>query len=183
METNVEELKRIAREINKGTATADDKVAFAAAAGAMVAREWLPTVRGLLLDPEPEVRKYAFQAVVLDFDIKDGEMLGLCRQRLLEDEDEDVRSMAATCLGSIGWNSRNSQLFGLLEQKLEDEAEEPWVRGSVYNALLSVMGVPPQDGWFGVDLRVRAVFDPTRDIDRDKLNSLKVQLEDTPAAS
>lgn len=158
-----------------GFASPQEKVSFVAGVGEMELRKWVSLIYKLLLDEDPEVRKYSLQTIVIDLDVCSKEMLEFCQERLLQDEEPAVRSMAASCLGKIGWQKKDPQLFRFLKARLDDESESNWVRGSAYDALMRVMGV--RDGWWRSQDGFRATFDPQKHIDQARLAGMEAELE------
>ena len=64
----------------------------------------------------------------------------LCNQ----EEDEDNRGMAASCLGFICWGTKDKAALRTLLRFFKDDNEDWFVRASAYDAILDVWGVPYQ---------------------------------------
>lgn len=171
-------LEHLGGLVRSGLASGQEKVDFAIAVGESYANAWLPEVLVLLRDEDPEVRKYSLSAAVLDLDIVDADILEFCRDRLVNDEEESVRSMAAACFGKIVWNRRSREHFRFLKSRLDDPQESNLVRGSVFNALHYLMGVSPGLDWPGEPRFSRAVFDPAKHVDPALLAEFEASLTD-----
>lgn len=142
-------ISRLLHRMVAGEATEQERIDLAADIGELGDVGLLPTLFKLLEDPEGQVRYYALQAAVLDLDQKDETMAERCWQLLASDPDEDVRRMAAACLGATYAGERNPVVFARLLEILKQAREVAFVKGSVYNALFAIAGCPPLE-WPGV---------------------------------
>ncbi|MFY9824699.1 MAG: hypothetical protein WAM82_25200 [Thermoanaerobaculia bacterium] len=98
----------------------------------------------LAVDDYWEVRYYALQTMVIDLGIRDQAAADLCWAALEHDADELVKGMAATCLGSIYFNSyRQDVAYRLMRAFDHVNVAIQW---SIYDSLRRLVGLPP-DGW------------------------------------
>ena len=100
-------------------------------------------------------------------------MRDICWNLLREDSDEDVRAMAATCLGSIYLGARSVNAFRQLVRELKNPRQPPSVKDSLYTALFKVAGRPPLE-WPGLQSPWKALKESY--IDWDKVAWLEDQL-------
>jgi vesicle coat complex subunit len=139
-----EELKILERKVTLGQATDQEKVDFAALAGRLASSVHVPLLLRLLGDEDSEVRYYALQSLVLDRLQADGEMLDRCWQILERDEDEYVRRMAASGIGSILAGSNDLAAFDRLK-KMMQATDSEWLRESLYSAMQRLAGAPARE--------------------------------------
>jgi hypothetical protein len=99
-----------------------------------------PIVERYLTHEEPMVRYNALSALILDWGLD--EHRATCIHMLHEDSDEDNRSLAAGCLGSLDEGTHNPETLRLLLQVFCDGSENKYVRRSAYLAILDVVSVP-----------------------------------------
>jgi hypothetical protein len=132
--------------VTLGQATDQEKVEFAALAGRQESAAHAPLLWKLLQDEDSEVRHYSLQSLVLDLGQRDGAMLDRCWQFLEKDEDEDVRSMAATCIGSILFGSNDLATFHRRRKLMETSSS--YLQESLYTAMLQLAGAHPLE-WPG----------------------------------
>lgn len=133
-------------------------------------------VRLFVFDPDPEVRWVALQTLVLDLDQKGEREISLCRERLINDDDDLVRSTAAGCLGSALFGSRDKEVFHLLRERLERDPS--WiVRSAAYNAIMSLDGRGP-DEWFALP---SGRYFHDEDVDWEKIATIEAKLDEQPS--
>jgi hypothetical protein len=123
-------------------------------------RSKVPHIWSLLSSDNELVRFYVLQHLVLDFKEKREAMLKDCWQVLESDPSEDVRGMAAACIGSILFGSCDRHAFEHLLQFLKSPSESPYVQGSVYDTLFQIAGLPPKE-WPSHRRERQGTFDPT----------------------
>ncbi|MFY9824614.1 MAG: hypothetical protein WAM82_24770 [Thermoanaerobaculia bacterium] len=93
-----------------------------------------------------------------------------CWQLLREDPDEDVRAMAAACLGSQYFGTKSRQVFRRLVQELK-QPEQPLE--TIYRALFKLAGAPPSQ--WPAHLPLGRIFQES-DIDWAKIAWLEDQM-------
>lgn len=133
------------RSVALGKAGSQEKIDLAWESGESKASEFAPQLRHLLRDHNEEVRYYALQALVLELREHDPEIQEVCWRLLEEDGDDDVRSMAARCLGRILSGSGDRETFSRLVQILKDQSQPSRVQRSAYEALFDLAGRPPRE--------------------------------------
>lgn len=141
-------------------------------------RSSIPHVTSLLDREYGQVRYYALCSLVLDLDQKHEQIALRCSAMMRRDGDDNVRSMAAACLGSIYSGSKRRDVFLLLKSVLASE-EEPLVKRSAYDALFNVLGHPPIE-WPSLRFRKRQ-FD-NNDIDWPSIAALEIETIDNGSA-
>ena len=161
------------REVALGRASEQQKIETASRTGKSKATAFIPQLRELLRDEDPEVRYYALQALVLDLKQKDSEMAGVCWRFLEEDPEKDVRSMAAACLGSIYFGSGDRRVFERLVRVMKDPRQPDYAQRGAYSALFSVAGRHPNE-WPGHGVSWR---EPDVPIDWAKVAELEDSLD------
>lgn len=177
--TTKKQLESLWDGLTNVSASTQAKIDLAVRTGESRISTFRPQLRGLLTDRDPQVRYYALQALVIDLHDHDPEVIQACWSFLACDPDEDVRSMAATCLGSIHFASGDRQTFDRLVEVLEQTRQSPNVRLSTYVALFQVAGRKPEE-WPGFRVPWRQLKDIQVDwqkvaelransIDRDQL--------------
>jgi hypothetical protein len=175
-ELDQETLEEQWRKIALGLASDQEKIDAAVLTGQRGDRKYVPRLLLLLGDPDGEVRYYALQTLVIDLKQFDKAVEERSWKALCEDQDEDVRSMAATCLGKIYFNSRSRSVFIRLLDQLKAPGQPDSAKGLIYSALFKVAGRPPSE-WPGL-LSPRKVFERS-DIDWNKVAWLEDQMEET----
>lgn len=166
------ELAHTWREVELGRASAQEKIDLACQTAEAGATRFISQLRELLRDEDSEVRYYALQSLVLDLKQKGSDMASICWELLEEDPDEDVRSMATACLGSIYFGSRDRRVFRKLTTIAKDSKQPEYVRWRAYGALFKIAGRPPSE-WPG--FRVS-----WRELDQVQIDWAKVaELEDS----
>jgi HEAT repeat protein len=111
MERNGNALDSLWRRVDQGTATPQDRVDAAALAGRSKDQRYVPRLLKLLQEDDAQTRHYALQSLVLDLQQTDQGMQDQRMNLLRRDPDEQVRSMAATCLGNIFVGTRQPWIF------------------------------------------------------------------------
>lgn len=154
MDSTESDLATAWRAVSLGQASEQQRIELAIRTGRSKASAFVPQLRKLLRDEDPEVRFYALQALVLNLKQKDSQMAEVCWRFLEEDPDEDVRSMAIDCLGSIHFGSGDRRAFERLVRVMKDPTQSEYVQQSAYSALFKLAGRPPTE-WpgFGVSWR------------------------------
>jgi len=166
-------LEELWRRIDSGLADEQEKIDTAVRSGESKQERYIPLLVRLLDDEASQVRYYALQSLVLDLRQKDSFMEARCWQLLKEDPGEEVRGMAAACLGSIYLNKRSAHVFRQLLGELEGMSQSPVVKASIYTSLFKLAGRPPME-WPGLKGPAR-VFDEG-DIDWEKIAWLQDQM-------
>jgi hypothetical protein len=130
----------------------------AARTGLMTAE---PQVSRFLTSSHSELRQAALRVLVFWWGLGE-RYLDACRDMLLNDPDADVRTTAASCLGAIRDSSKDQKDLRLLASIVRDRQTDSYLREAAYEALLSIIGIPP-------DQRPSAAqdLDFERDIDWD----------------
>lgn len=149
MVDNENDLRRMWEQVALGDASDQQKIDAAWETGRARANRYRKAVEQLLDDPEEQVRYYALQCLVLDLGQADDTMKARCWQFLRLDPDEDVRAMAASCLGSLYQGSRSVEAFNSLEIELHSQAQSPYVKGAIFRSLFAIAGRPAVE-WPGV---------------------------------
>jgi hypothetical protein len=154
-ETKSARLKSLWQKVSSGTASSDEKIDAACLAAELGDTESVPKIVALLDDSDEDVRYFSLQSLVLDLKEKTENMASLCFRLLREDSGEHVRSMAAACLGSIYFNTKDRRVFSQLRGIVADSREPDFVRGGAYRALFSITGKPPSEWpWVGAPRKV-----------------------------
>jgi HEAT repeat protein len=143
MEMREAQLELLWRNIADGAAPVQSKIDAAWVTGEMRAVKFIPCVEELLLDESEEVRYYALQCLVLDLHQVEHE--ATCWRFLRDDSSDDVRALAAACIGSIYEHSFAKATFDSLESELHSASQSPEVKGSVRTALRTITGLVPTD--------------------------------------
>jgi HEAT repeat protein len=159
------------RRIEAKEANEQERIDAAMESGRSRDSKRVPLLLGLLHDDEGQVRYYALQALVLDLQEVGEAMAEKCWQLLTADEDDDVRSMAATCLGKIHFATDRLEVARRLQIELKSPDQSDYVKGAIYATLFQVAGRPPSE-WSGLVGPPRAFEE--HDIDWSKV----AQLED-----
>lgn len=100
----------------------------------------IPLLEDLLDDPDEGVRRYALQALVLDFHLPRH-----CETawRMLEEETEsEVRSMAAACLGFCYTATRDLPVLQWMADIVADDEDDESVRVLACDAIFDILGYP-----------------------------------------
>ena len=171
MSTN--DLERLWNKIESYLAVVQERIDAAALSGESKDLRYVPKLLYLMDDEDSQVRYFALQSLVLDLQQTDSSMQDLCWSLLRFDSDEDVRRMAAACLGKIFFGTRSNQIFRRLLAELEDPGQPPAVKGAVHRALFQIAGRPPLE-WPSL-LGPRKVFEEA-DIDWEKIAWLEDQM-------
>lgn len=149
MVDNENDLRRTWEQVALGDASDQQKIDAAWETGRVRANLYRKAVEKLLDDPEEQVRCYALQCLVLDLGQADDTMKARCWRFLRLDPDEDVRAMAASCLGSLFQGSRSVEAFNSLEAELHGQAQSSYVKGAIFRSLFAIAGRPAVE-WPGV---------------------------------
>jgi HEAT repeat protein len=174
MTANENELGSMWEQVALGGVSDQEKIHAAWETGLARANRYRRDVENLLDDPEDQVRYYALQCLVLDLGQEDDDMQARCWQFLRLDPDEDVRAMAATCLGSIFQGSRSAEAFNSLEAELRNPAQSSYVKAAIFRTLFGIVGRPPAE-WPGVLDKVRTFSGS--EVEWARVASLKADLE------
>lgn len=174
MKENGSDLDLLWRKADEGTATPQDRADAAALAGKSKDQRYVPRLLKLLQDEDAQTRHYALQSLVLDLKQTDQGMQGQCMNLLRRDPDEQVRSMAATCLGNIFFGTRQPWIFHQLLAQLKSPDQPPLAKHSLYVALFQVAGRPPLE-WPGLLTPPRVLQE--KDFDWEKVAWLEDQLK------
>ncbi|MGD2114649.1 MAG: HEAT repeat domain-containing protein [Acidobacteriota bacterium] len=133
------------RSVALGKAGSQEKIDLAWETGESKSTEFAPELRRLLEDDDEEVRYYTLQSLVLQLHEHDSDIQQVCWRLLETDDDDDVRSMAATCLGRIYSGSGDLRVFSRLVEVLKDQNQSGGVQRSAYEALFDLAGRPPRE--------------------------------------
>lgn len=174
MNDSENDLDLLWRKVHQGIATKQDCVDAAALAGRSGDPAFVPYLQKLIKDADAQVRYYALQSLVIDLQQRDPQMQEHCMYLLRKDPDEQVRSMAATCLGKIFFGTLHSRIFRQLLAELKSPDQPQLAKHSLYVALFQVAGRPPLE-WPGL-LGAPRVFGE-KDIDWEKVAWLQDQME------
>jgi hypothetical protein len=128
-------------------------------------------IQNLATDPAAEVRYYTLHTLILDLEYKDNISAELCWRVLQNDPDEDVRGMAAACLGSIYFGSRRRDLFERLRAQFEESVNYPGVKWAIFDAMRALVGLPPETWKIPREMLLSQGPDPER------LNEVEKALE------
>jgi hypothetical protein len=174
MNSKLENLTGLWRKNELGEATAQEKIDAACLAGELHDVDSIPRICSLLQDEEALVRYFAIQTLVLDLKEKSDSMAERCWQLLRNDPDEDVRGMAATCLGSIHFGTNSRTVFDQFHQLLKNPDECAFVKRAVYRELFSLVGRHP--------LEWPRIFGPRKpfeesDIDWEKVAEIEAEVK------
>jgi hypothetical protein len=173
-------LEELWRRIDLGVAVEQEKIEAAVLAGKSEDLRHVARLLRLLKDEADQVRYYALHALFFGLQQRDKDMEKRCWELLREDPDEDgyVRSLAASCLGSILFGSRSRKVFHRLLGELNSPRQPPFVKGAVYDALFEVVGLPPAEWPSAQEMErgSRKVFEES-DIDWSKVTWLEGQLD------
>lgn len=162
------------QRIDQGLADEQERVEAAVLSGKSKDPRHASRLQPLLDDEDDQVRYYALSALVLNLQQKDAAMGKRCWSLLQQDPDEDVRAMAATCLGSIYFGARSAHIFRQLLAELKSPEQPLRVKDSIYGTLFAIAGRPPVE-WPSVQLPWK-VFEES-DIDWEKIAQLEDQME------
>jgi hypothetical protein len=160
--------------IDQGLAGDQEKVDAAALAGKSRDPRHAPRLHRLLDDEDEQVRYYALSSLVLNLQQKDAAMEKRCWKLLQQDPDEDVRGMAAACLGSIYFGTLSARIFRQFLEELKSPEQPLRVKDTIYSTLFQIAGRPPLE-WPGAQLPWK-VFEES-DIDWEKIAQLEDQME------
>lgn len=161
------------RRTKEGIATERERTEAAFLAGELRDVAATPQLVALLDDDAAQVRYYALQALVLDLHVRDTTMAESCWRLLTNDPDDDVRSMATTCIGNIYFGSRRKVVFQRVVELLKSDTLSDFVKGGLYSALFKLAGLPPRE-WPGL-WSPRKVFEES-DVDWTKIAELEAMM-------
>lgn len=99
-----------------------------------------PTVEAFLENASPELRYIALNVLVLHWGLMDHRPTSL--RMATEDPDEDVRRLAAACVGSLFRGSRSPDALRVLLGIIAEKHENAFIHDSAYSAILEILGVP-----------------------------------------
>ena len=136
-------LQRLSEWLEHGALPFEDAALVLSVFGEGAAQQTRPLVERFLTHKNPYLREHALSALILDWGLKDHRIT--CIQMMQEDPDEDVRRMAATCLGSLDRATHNPETLQLLINVFQNEAEEKYVREMAYLSILDVIAIPWKD--------------------------------------
>jgi hypothetical protein len=142
-------LGELCRRIDLGVAEEQEKIEAARLFAKSKDPRNVHYLLDLLDDEAGQVRYYALQSLILDLQQTDDDMRERCWRFLRDDDDEDVRAMAATCLGHIFRGSRSVEAFSLLEAELCCSEESSYVKAAIFRALYDIVGRPAAE-WPGL---------------------------------
>ncbi len=93
---------------------------------------------------DSELRKIALNVLGVHWNSK--EYLQIYESVLLDKkEDEDNRSMAASCISSIFIGTKNKKYLNLLISLFMDKNESWYIKDSAYFSIICIWGIPPQN--------------------------------------
>ena len=134
-----EETKELLRKLKKKEIEAEKIPEVIRIFGRTHFKEGIKEIEKYVNSEDEVVRYSALSALILDFHLK--EHYKTARRLLFEDDDEDVRGMAAACLGNLMWNTEDKKTLQVLLNIFENETEHWLVRDSAYSAVLNVLGI------------------------------------------
>lgn len=172
-EKSLERLAELWGLVAQGSASPQERLDAAWMAGELGERSLLPRVKALLEDEDGQVRYYALQALVIDLGERTPEMTEVSWKLLETDPDEDVQSMAASCLSSIYFGQRKKEIFRRTVDLLRGDSLSGYVKGGLYGLLHKLAGLPPRE-WPGL-WGPRKVFEDS-DIDWEKVGELEMMM-------
>ena len=100
-------------------------------------------VAKFLNSDDPGLRSIALNVLVIHWGLE--KYTEICKNLLINDVDNDVRDMAASCLGSLYNATENRGVTELLIRSLRDEQEHWTVRQAAYDAILRILNFPLKD--------------------------------------
>lgn len=168
--------------IRSGQATPQEKVDAASKAAESGDLAAIADVRRLVDDEDALVRYFSLQALVLEYGLKSSSTADLCWRLVANDPDQEVRAMAASCLGSLFFASRLREVFHGLKGLLRTAATPPRVKGALYRSLFQVVGRPPTE-WPGIDTAASRKEFEESDIDWAAVTGLEAELWPRPQSS
>ena len=120
--------------------TAYDLIRILAMAGYTRAE---PIVSRFLASERPDLRQITLRTLVFWWGIG-SRYEEACREILLKDEDDGVRTTAASCLGGIYEGRQDRSIIKLLAYILRNPVNDKILRDAAYSAILEVIGYPPK---------------------------------------
>lgn len=151
LETRVNDLESLWRKLEEGSATVEDKIEAVVLASEKKDLNSAHYLVELTQDPADEVRSMALEALVFELKINTNEVADLCWNILRHDLDDHVRFIAAAGLARLFHGSYRLDIFEKLMTSMLNEPEDSYVRLSIFNAIIRIVGAPPSE-WLGVKL-------------------------------
>lgn len=130
-------------------------------------RKAQPEVEKFLKSEDSELRKIALSVLGMHWYSKEHRTV-YESVFLDKNDDEDNRAMAAGCLGSAFWESKDKKILSIMLSVFNDEQEDWYIRDSAYRAILHLWGVPPQK-WPGAARKL----DYGKDVDWELIKEIE----------
>ena len=160
------ELDSLSLKFKCGTAQDEERLRLAIIAGELREKSRIDIVLRLTEDPNEQVRWYAVNSLArID---RSSEAVQIFWNIFEKDYDEEVRSMAIACIGTSLIGSLDKGAFMRLKTALTEESS-PFLRRSLYDALLMVAAVQPSE-WSSV----KSIMSRQRDPHKFKVDWAKV---------
>ena len=164
-------LKRLWKKVETTTASVQEKIDAACLAGKLDDVPSIPAVYQLLDDEDENVRYFALESLVLSLGLKGRSAVSRCWSILADDPSDDLRALAASCIGSSYYGTGLPDVFNRLKCVAADESLSGRVRFSAYSALFQVAGCPPLQ-WPGVS----ALRFDSSEIDWERITQLEAEI-------
>ncbi len=135
----------------------------------------------MFLEAKDEVEKYLYSengivrynvlsALILDWGYT--QYYTVVKKILLNDPDEDVRGMAASCIGSIKRGTWDIDALGILLMVFKNENETWLVRDLSYHSILDVVGIPREK-----QPKASRILDYKKDVDWDLIHKIEKRVK------
>ena len=102
-----------------------------------------PTVELFLSSADPQLRYIALNVLVLHWNMPTYQHE--CLRMLDSDPDEDVRRLAARCVGTLFSDTRSADALSALLKVIVNDGIDADIRAAAYTSLLEVLGAPPSE--------------------------------------
>jgi HEAT repeat protein len=135
---------RLRQTVASGVATEQEKIDFAVMAGELNEVATRDLVYRLSSDESENVRYYALRTLVLESLDRSPAAEERCWQLFESDPNSRVRSMAASCIGSLRSASKDPATFKRLKRRVA-EAADRFEAELVLEALYNIAGRPPRE--------------------------------------
>lgn len=141
MDENARNLEASLENWRRGVASIEDVRSLAQDLGAYKYMPGIPALVELLDHKDDMVRYNAAASLAMNFNYVPA--TGRLLTMLAGDPDEDCRSMAASCLASLWYDTKDRAVLTALAKASLGDPDE-YVRDSAYKSLLFVYGLPKE---------------------------------------
>jgi len=142
--TEDDRFRALKAKVERGNATDQEKIDFAVLSGRRAETSSRHLLHMLSNDQSEDVRYYALRSLVLDSIDRTSNADTRCWELFENDPAARVRALAAACLGSLHFASKDRTIFARLKKRIGTTDDKQEAEAAL-EALFGVAGRPPTE--------------------------------------